>query len=550
MDTEAKPSERARRGGRADMTYDVAVIGGGLAGLALALRLDSGLRVGVFSKSAQAGGASEWAQGGIAAALDGHDSIERHVADTIEVGAGLCDPAVVRAVAEAGPECIGWLAGMGVEFTRGETGLLHLAREGGHSVRRIAHVADATGKAVFDALLQAARGRENIRMHQGHVAIDLKVDGGECLGFHSLEEDTQDIVSVRAGETVVAAGGAGKVYLYTSNPDVCTGDGIAMAWRAGCRVSNMEFVQFHPTCLYHPDAKSLLVSEAVRGEGGRLTANGERFMGRYHPDMELAPRDTVARAIDEEMKRGGLDWVDLDISHRPAEFIREHFPNILRRCAQFGVDICSRPIPVVPAAHYFCGGILADVDGRTDVGRLSAIGECACTGLHGANRLASNSLLECAAFAFRVAERLNGSGGAPAREFDAWDESRVKESPEEVMVSHDWDELRRLMWNYVGIARSDERLERARRRIEILREEAEDYYGNYLLRRDFLELRNLIDCAEVIVRSAMRRRESRGLHYNSSCPHLAAEARPTILCPPGFAEGFASSAVARRRART
>ena len=518
-----------RKGMTAPLSCDVAIVGRGLAGLTLALKLDPRLEVRIFSKPTETSGASEWAQGGIAAAVDEGDSFEQHTADTVAAGAGLCNPKVVQLVVDAGPDCIDWLKGMGVPFTKGPSGELHLTREGGHSQRRIAHVVDATGKAVLDALKKRVAERGNITLHTTHVAIDLKCEAGECLGFYALDESTGDIVAVQAGETALATGGAGKVYLYTSNPDISTGDGIAMAWRAGCKIANMEFVQFHPTCLYHPQAKSFLVSEAVRGEGGTLYAAGKPFMERYHPKGELAPRDTVAQAIDAEMKRAGLDHVDLDISHKPAEFIEELFPNIRRRCQELGIDITKRPIPVVPAAHYFCGGILTDIDGQTGLGNLSALGECACTRLHGANRLASNSLLECIVFAERAAKRINGSGYAKACAIDPWDESRVKPSPEEVMVSHNWDELRRLMWNYVGIARTDERLARAKRRLATLREETDDYYSNYLLRRDFLELRNLVDCAEIIVRSALGRRESRGLHYNANCPDTDTEAVDTVL---------------------
>ncbi len=511
------------------LTYDIAIIGSGLAGMSLALRLETDLKIGIFSKPATSSGASEWAQGGIAAVLDGSDSFERHANDTLKAGAGLCNDDVVQAVVRAGPLCVGWLAELGVPFTRDNSGLFHLGREGGHSARRIAHVLDATGKAVLDTLRRHIGKRPNITVHNRHVAIDLRTEGKVCTGFHALDTGNGRIIAVGAQETALASGGIGKVYLYTTNPDASTGDGIAMAWRAGCRIANMEFVQFHPTCLYHPEAKSFLISEAVRGEGGILLADGRRFMPDYHSQAELAPRDIVARAMDEEMKRSGADHLELDVSGMGLEFLQKHFPNILRRCGEYGIDISRRPIPVVPAAHYSCGGIVTDIRGSTDIDGLTAIGECACTGLHGANRLASNSLLECVALAMNAAERLKDSlpKGKPPPE--PWDNSQVKPSPEEVMVSHNWDELRRLMWNYVGIARTDERLDRARRRLKTLRQEVGDYYGNYILRQDFLELRNLVDCAEIMVDSAMLRRESRGLHHNSNCPETSRVARDTVL---------------------
>lgn len=531
------PSAPAAGRAPAGVRLDVAIVGAGLAGLALALSLDPRLRVGVFAKAPGPAGSSEWAQGGIAGAVGREDTPERHAADTVRAGAGLCDPEVVDMVARAGPGCVRWLGEMGVPFTRGSGDRLDLAREGGHSARRIAHVADTTGKAILDTLRARIRERGNVSVHDGHVAIDLRADGGACRGFYALDEAADRIVAVTASATALATGGCGKVYLYTTNPDVCTGDGIAMAWRAGCRVGNMEFVQFHPTCLYHPDARSFLVSEAVRGEGGHLLVAGERFMGRYHPDGELAPRDVVAQAIDSEMKRSGADHVDLDISFMPEAFVEERFPNIRRQCARHGIDVCAGPIPVVPAAHYLCGGIVTGRDAETDLEGLYAVGECACTGLHGANRLASNSLLECIVFAQRAARRIGAGAPAPPAPIDDWDDSRVGEPPEEVMVSHDWDELRRLMWNYVGIVRTDERLRRARKRIAILREETDDYYANYLLRRDFLELRNLVDCADIIVASALGRRESRGLHHNASCPDTGPRPESTVLARPGRRSG-------------
>jgi L-aspartate oxidase len=518
--------------------FDVLIVGSGLAGLSTALHLAPTHRVAVITKRSLHDGASHWAQGGIAAVLAEGDSIQSHVDDTLVAGAGLCDLAATRFVVEHAPDAIAWLRELGVPFSL-EHGDLHLTREGGHSQRRIVHAADATGAAVQRTLIETVRRTPGITLFEEHTLVDLIVgrklglsDAG-CLGLHALDASTDEVVTFRAPHTVLATGGAGKVYLYTTNPDTATGDGIAAAWRAGCRVANMEFIQFHPTCLYHPDAKSFLISEAVRGEGGRLLLpDGTRFMSAHDERAELAPRDVVARAIDFEMKKHGLDCVYLDISHQSPAFLKEHFPNILARCAELGIDITREPIPVVPAAHYTCGGVLTDLSGRTDVPGLYAIGETACTGLHGANRLASNSLVECMVFARAAAKAV---ADAPARErvaLPTWDDSRVTDADETVVISHNWDELRRFMWDYVGIVRTNKRLDRAAHRIALLTGEIHEFYANFHVTRDLLELRNLVQVADLIVRSAQARRESRGLHFSRDYPALAAPAAPTILVPP------------------
>jgi L-aspartate oxidase len=528
---------------------DVLVIGGGAAGLSLALRLAPFASVALITKGPLTEGSTYYAQGGVSAVLDPGDTVEAHVRDTLAAGAGLCEPAVVRHTVERGPATIEWLEAQGVRFTRERGGArasgYHLTREGGHSQRRVVHVADATGRSIEETLAERARGQAGIALFENHLALDLVTAAklGEspdrCLGAYVFDRATRKVQVFGARVTVLATGGAGKVYLYTSNPDVATGDGIAMGWRAGCRVGNMEFVQFHPTCLYHPQAKSFLVTEAVRGEGGRLLLpDGTPFMPRFDPRAELAPRDVVARAIDHEMKRLGVDCVYLDISHKPADFIREHFPNVYARCKDFGYDMTVGPIPVVPAAHYTCGGVLTDLAGRTDVEGLYAAGEVAFTGLHGANRMASNSLLECLVFAESAAadilRRLPDL--PPPQRLPEWDESRVTDSDEEVVVAHNWEELRRFMWDYVGIVRTTKRLERAKRRADLLRGEIDEYYGHFRVTNDLIELRNLVLVADLIIRSALSRRESRGLHYTLDFPDLD-DARPpsnTVLCPPEF----------------
>ncbi|GAB6041653.1 L-aspartate oxidase [Endothiovibrio diazotrophicus] len=526
--------------------HDVLIIGSGAAGLGVALRLPGSLRVAVLSKGRLREGATLYAQGGVSAVLDEKDSLESHTQDTLDAGAGLCEETTVRFTVERAPGAIQWLIDAGVAFTLEEgpdgDSRFHLTREGGHSHRRVIHAADATGKAIEKTLETAVRERPNVELFEDHIAVDLITgrklgrDDDRCLGAYVLDRERGRVEVFRARFVVLATGGASKVYLYTSNPDISTGDGIAMAWRAGARVANMEFIQFHPTCLYHPHAKSLLVSEAVRGEGGRLLLpDGERFMPRFDPRAELAPRDIVARAIDHEMKRLGLPHVLLDISHQPAEFVTSHFPNIHRRCLEFGYDMTREPLPVVPAAHYTCGGVITDLRARTDLASLYAVGETAYTGLHGANRMASNSLMECLVFAEAAALDIAAEAArAPLPpELPAWDESRVTDSDEEVVVAHNWDELRRFMWDYVGIVRTDKRLERAKHRVDLLLGEIDEYYGNFRVTNDLLELRNLTTVADLIIRSAQARRESRGLHYTLDYPTPDDDRppQPTVLTP-------------------
>jgi len=545
----------------------VVVIGAGLAGLAVALHLADRMPVVVLAKRQLDEGATAWAQGGIVGVLGRDDSIDSHVHDTLDAGAGLVDEQTARFIAERSADAVRWLVDMGVPFSPDPEGPLglHLTREGGHAVRRIAHAADATGKAIHDALIERARAHPGITLRERWMAVDLVTSrhvkdgdaaaaGGDgkheakpgfghakppprCWGVYALDIDRRRVETLPARAVVLATGGVGKVYRYTSNPDTATGDGIAMAWRAGCRVGNMEFIQFHPTCLYHPQERSFLITEALRGEGAKLRLpstgpgdpGGQRFMPDHDERAELAPRDIVARAIDFEMKKHGLDHVWLDATHLGEAFLKEHFPTIHARCLALGIDIAKQPIPVVPAAHYTCGGVVTDLEGRTDLPGLFAVGETTYTGLHGANRLASNSLLECVVLGRSCAESIQSAAAPPARTLPPWDESQVEDADEQVVISHNWDELRLVMWNYVGIVRTTKRLERALHRIGLLRGEIDDYYANFRVTRDLLELRNLVECAELIVQSALHRHESRGLHYSRDFPQTLPVSFPTVL---------------------
>ena len=517
----------------------VVIIGAGLAGLTVALHLAGQVPVVVLAKRSLEESATAWAQGGIVGVLGDDDSIDSHVRDTQDAGAGLVDEHTARFIAEHSAEAVEWLVARGVPFSSDPEGPLglHLTREGGHAVRRIAHAADATGKAIHDVLLDEVRAHPNISLCERWMAIDLitsrhlkREESPRCYGVYALDIERQRVETLQASAVVLATGGAGKVYRYTTNPDTATGDGIAMAWRAGCRVGNMEFIQFHPTCLYHPQERSFLITEALRGEGGRLLLpDGRRFMPEHDPRAELAPRDIVARAIDFEMKKHGVDNVLLDATHLGEAFLKEHFPTIHARCLSLGIDIAKQPIPVVPAAHYTCGGVVTDLHGRCDVPGLYAVGETTYTGLHGANRLASNSLLECVVLGRTCARDILARSTNERPVLPAWDESKVENADEQVVIAHNWDELRLLMWNYVGIVRTTKRLERALHRIDLLRSEIDDYYAAFRVTRDLLELRNLVDCAELIVRSALMRHESRGLHFSRDFPHALPVSFPTVL---------------------
>ena len=530
--------------------HDILIIGSGAAGLTTALHLAPHASIGILSKGTLTAANTYYAQGGVAAVLDEDDSIEAHIEDTLNAGTNLCHESAVRFTVENGPTAIRWLIDQGVGFTMSPQSNgqqeYHLTKEGGHSHRRVIHAADATGFAISNTLIDKVQQHSHVSVFESRVAIDLITtrklrqipnNTSNCvLGAYVLNRETGDIETHKAKYVILASGGASKTYLYTSNPDIATGDGIAMAWRAGCRVANMEFNQFHPTCLYHPDARSFLVTEAVRGEGGYLKLpNGERFMHRFDERKELAPRDIVARAIDHEMKRLGVECLYLDISHKPADFIKSHFPTVYERCKELGIDITKAPIPIVPAAHYTCGGVITDQQGHTDVEGLYAIGETAFTGLHGANRMASNSLLECLVYAISASKdikaKLSDTKHPIMPDIPAWDESQVTDSDEDVVISHNWDELRRFMWDYVGIVRTDKRLARALHRVELLQREISEYYSNYKISNDLIELRNLVLVGELIIRSALKRKESRGLHFTLDYPNTLPEAKDTILTP-------------------
>ena len=524
---------------------DVLIIGAGAAGLSLALKLAENAKIIVLSKDKLYEGSTFYAQGGVAAVFSEEDSIDSHVRDTMIAGAGLCNEDAVHFTVSNSKASMEWLIDTGVAFDKEKdkegNEHYHLTREGGHSNRRILHTADATGKSIETTLLSTAQASPNITLLEGYNAIDLitskklKLPANRVLGAYVWNRSKEHVETVKAKFVTLATGGASKVYQYTSNPDVSSGDGIALAWRSGCRIANMEFNQFHPTCLYHPTARTFLLTEALRGEGAHLLRpDGTRFMPDFDERAELAPRDIVARAIDYEMKRLGVDCMYLDISHKPKEFIAHHFPTIYKRCLLLGIDISAQPIPVVPAAHYSCGGVMIDQFGQTDIDGLYAIGEVTYTGLHGANRLASNSLLECVVYAHACAKdisnRLPFYPSNRAVDIPDWDESQVGDSDEEVVIQHNWHELRLFMWDYVGIVRTDKRLERALRRVQMLQQEIGEYYSNFKVSNNLLELRNLVQVAEIIINSAMERKESRGLHYNLDYPEQLENPKPTILC--------------------
>ncbi|MCU4492146.1 L-aspartate oxidase [Acinetobacter guillouiae] len=525
--------------------FDVVIVGSGGAGLSLALSLPEHFNIAVLAKSTLTDASTYFAQGGVAAVLDETDSIQQHIDDTMIAGAQLCEIDAVKHTVEGGRPSVDFLLNHGVQFTLDEDEQLHLTREGGHSQRRIIHSADATGKAISTTLVQRAQEKKNIHIFENYIAIDLitthklghKQQPNRAVGLYALDENNEKVHTFLAPFTALACGGAMKAYLYTSNPDIATGDGIAMAYRAGCRVANMEFNQFHPTCLYHPQARSFLITEAMRGEGAYLRLpDGERFMLRFDERAELAPRDIVARAIDYEIKRLGIRHVWLDISHKPAEFVKEHFPTLYARLLELGIDITKDMIPVVPAAHYTCGGVVVDEHSQTDLAGLYAIGETSYTGLHGANRMASNSLLECFVYGMSAAKDIEAKFN---HHFDIptvpeWDASQSTNPDEDVVILQNWDELRQTMWNYVGIVRTTKRLQRALHRIEMLKKEITEYYQDYHVSKNLIELRNLVMVSEMIVRCAMQRKESRGLHYTLDYPELSPELRKTVLTPPNF----------------
>ncbi len=524
-----------------DIHFDVLIVGSGAAGLSLALQLPETVSIGLLSKSDLNSGSTSWAQGGMAAVLHERDTIESHVEDTLQAGAGLCHQDAVTFTVKQSRSVVDWLIAQGVDFDLrndqpdDEFREFHLTMEGGHSIRRILHAADQTGSAISKALNARVSERTNVEILTDRCVVDLIVKDGKTTGAYVLNTSTGAVETIGARAIALATGGASKAYLYTSNPDGATGDGIALAWRAGCRVANLEFNQFHPTCLYHSKARTFLLTEALRGEGATLRLpSGERFMPRFDHRAELAPRDIVARAIDHEMKRLGLECVYLDITHKSREQIQEHFPTVQARCAELGIDIAKERIPVVPAAHYTCGGVVVDQYGATDVPGLYVIGETACTGLHGANRMASNSLLECFVYASSAAQHM--SSHLPDRiagRLPTWDDSRVRVSDEAVVIQHSWHALRRLMWDYVGIERTNRRLKRAANNVSVLEQEVDDYYASFTITKELLELRNLTLVAKLMVESARSRKETRGLHFNSDYPAMLSEGRNTILIPKG-----------------
>jgi len=518
--------------------YDVLVVGSGAAGMSLALQLPTTLRVAVLSKSQLGSGSTFWAQGGMAAVLHDRDTVQAHVDDTLSAGAGLCHEPAVRFTVSRSRQTVDWLVSQGMNFDLREDQAddefreFHLTMEGGHSHRRVIHAADQTGRALSEVLASRVAEASHITLLTDRCLVDVIKTGSRICGAYLLQIHSNEVETVKADAVVLATGGASKAYRYTTNPDGASGDGIAVAWRAGCRVANLEFNQFHPTCLYHPDSKSFLMTEALRGEGATLhLPDGDRFMPRFDDRSELAPRDIVARAIDHEMKRLGTECVYLDISHRPTDFIVKHFPQAYERCLRLGLDITTSRIPVVPAAHYTCGGVVVDQHGATDVPGLYVIGESACTGLHGANRMASNSLLECFVYAQSAAQHIGATITRSEIKPDAWDDSRVKDSDEEVIIQHNWQELRRLMWDYVGIVRTSRRLDYAAERIELLEREVSGYYARFQITKPLLEMRNLARVAQLMVQCAGERRESRGLHYNSDYPEINDLARDSILVP-------------------
>jgi L-aspartate oxidase len=524
--------------------FDVIIVGSGGAGLTLALSLPSHYKIAVLAKSKLTDASTFYAQGGVAAVLDETDSLEQHIDDTMIAGSHLCEQSAVQQTVEGGKASVDFLLKQGVQFTLDEQDQLHLTREGGHSQRRIIHAADATGKAISTTLVERALEKKNITIFENYIAIDLITSlklglkgNNKALGLYALNEETEQVHTFLAPFTALACGGAMRAYLHTSNPDIATGDGIAMAFRAGCKVANMEFNQFHPTCLYHPQARSFLITEAMRGEGAYLRLpDGERFMLRFDERAELAPRDIVARTIDYEIKRLGIRHVWLDITHKPADFIIEHFPTLYARLLELGIDITKDMIPVVPAAHYTCGGVVVDENSQTELTGLYAIGETSYTGLHGANRMASNSLLECFVYGMSAAKHIESQFNEQYElpNVPAWDDSQVNNPDEDVVILQNWDELRQTMWNYVGIVRTNKRLERALHRIEMLNKEITEYYQDYKVSKNLIELRNLALVSEMIVRCAMQRKESRGLHYTLDYPKLSTSLNKTVLTPPNF----------------